>query len=150
MSGATKSGEVAKNDNMDADIAGEAGAAASDAAEELEATQGDAEVDAEEAAEEDEDEDLVILVAEDDSEHRYILILTVELEGLEYGVLAPEEQVRSDDPGEFELSIFQIEADEEGDQFIAIEDDETFEKVRAACAELLGIDDEAEAEPTDA
>lgn len=145
MSGATKSGNVAKNDNTEAEIAGDAGPAASDAGEELDATQGDAELD----AEADEDEDLVILVAEDDSEHRYILILTVELEGLEYGVLAPEEQVRSDDPGEFELSIFQIEADEDGDQFIAIEDDETFEKVRAACAELLGIDDEAAGEPSE-
>ena len=47
-----------------------------------------------------------------------------------------------DSSEEVELLFLRVEAvDDETDQFVSIEEDEEFEKVRQACAELLELDD---------
>jgi len=93
------------------------------------------------------DEDRVTLVDEDGNEHEYILLATIEVDGRDYAVLGPEEQVTDKDREEVELSFFRIVQDEAGEeQFEPVDDHDEFESVRAVCAELLGLtDDEEEA-----
>jgi len=89
------------------------------------------------------DEDRVTLVDDDGNEHEFILLATIEVDGRDYAVLGPEDQVTDKDREEVELSFFRIVQDEAGEeQFEPVDDHEEFESVRAVCAELLGLNDE--------
>ena len=91
------------------------------------------------------DEDRVTLVDPDGNEMEFILLATLEVEGKDYAVLGPEEQVTDKHREEVELSFFRIVQDENGDeQFEPVDDHDEFEAVRAVCAELLGLSDAEE------
>lgn len=93
------------------------------------------------------DEDRVTLVDPDGNEYDYVLLATIEVEGQDYAVLGPEEQVTDPTREEVELSFFRIITNEHGDEeFASVDDKEEFNAVRDAVAELLGLSD-AEEEP---
>lgn len=81
----------------------------------------------------DEEQDIVVLLDEDENEHRFCVIDIVEVDGHSYAVLAPEE---ADDEEEGEAYIFRIESENGEDQLITVDDEEEFERVAAALAEL--------------
>ncbi len=86
------------------------------------------------------DEDRVVLVDEDGNEVDFVLLATLELDGNEYAVLGPEEQVVDPEREEVELTFFKIGVDDDGEEeFLPVEDEEEFEAVREAVAELLGL-----------
>jgi uncharacterized protein YrzB (UPF0473 family) len=91
------------------------------------------------------DEDRVTLVDVDGNEAEFILLATLEVDGKDYAVLGPEEQVTDKHREEVELSFFRIVQDENGDeQFEPVDDHDEFESVRAVCAELLGLSEAEE------
>ncbi|MBW1880115.1 MAG: DUF1292 domain-containing protein [Deltaproteobacteria bacterium] len=90
------------------------------------------------------DEDRVILIDEDGNEHPFVLLALLEVEGQDYAVLGPEDQLTDPSLEEVELSFFRVSpgSSEDEECFEAVEDDEEFEKVQAACADLLGLNED--------
>lgn len=87
------------------------------------------------------EEDRVILVDQDGNEHQFVLLALLDVDDQEYAVLGPEDQLTDPSLEEVELSFFRVQVDENDEQerFEPVEDDEEFERVRAACADLLGL-----------
>ena len=88
------------------------------------------------------EEDIVVLVDDDGGEHRYVLLALLEVQGTDYAVLGPEEQITDPEREEVDLSFFEVVSEEDEDRLVAVEDKERFEAVQAACAELLGLDED--------
>jgi len=88
------------------------------------------------------DEDRVTLVDPDGNEYDYVLLATLEVNGQDYAVLGPEEQVTDPSREEVELSFFKIVTNAMGDEeFASVDDKSEFASVRDAVAELLGLSD---------
>jgi len=88
-------------------------------------------------------EDLVTLVDEDGNEHEFVVLAIVDMDGSEFAMLAPLDQVDDDSEPELELFLFTYQETEDGyAEFGEIEDDATYQAVQAYCATLLDTDDE--------
>jgi len=89
------------------------------------------------------DEDRVILIDEEGKEYAFVLLALLEVEGKDYAVLGPEDQLTDPSLEEVELSFFRVTPGEteEEERFEAVEDEEEFQKVQAACADLLGLNE---------
>lgn len=97
--------------------------------------------DAFDESEEIEDSDIVVLIDEDDVEHRLVMLAVVEYEDQDYALLAPEDELADDSKPELDLYIFQYDVDDEGvETFQPIPDDERFDEVREFCATLIDTD----------
>ncbi|MCO4747996.1 MAG: DUF1292 domain-containing protein [Proteobacteria bacterium] len=82
--------------------------------------------------------DIVVLVDEDDVEHRFVMLAVVEYDDQEYALLAPEDELADDSEPDLDLYIFQYDVDESGaENFQPIPDDNLFDEVRAFCATLI-------------
>jgi uncharacterized protein YrzB (UPF0473 family) len=86
----------------------------------------------------------ITLVDEEGKEHRFNLINILEMDGLKYAVMVPEQQVEE---SEEEAFIFRLETDEDGEEVLVdIEDDEEFNRVCELLDELEA-EDEEESDP---
>lgn len=86
----------------------------------------------------------ITLVDEEGKEHRFNLINILEMDGLKYAVMVPEQQVEET---EEEAFIFRLETDEDGEEVLVdIEDDEEFNRVCEMLDELEG-EEEEESDP---
>lgn len=96
-------------------------------------------------------EDLVTLVDEDGNEHEFVVLAVVELEGDQFAMLSPVDQVEDEETEELELFLFTYEETDEGYvNFGEIEDDDVYQAVQEYCATLLETDaDEDEEEGDD-
>lgn len=86
------------------------------------------------------DEDILELEDEEGNLLRLLLLAMVDVEGKPYAVAVPHEQfVSEEEEGEIHLYLFAyIENEgEAGAIFAEIEDEETYNRVRAACEALL-------------
>ncbi len=87
----------------------------------------------------------ITLVDEEGKEHRFNLINILEMEGLKYAVMVPEQQASEN---EEEAFIFRLETDEDGEEVLVdIEDDEEFNRVCELLDELEDEDEEEESDP---
>ena len=90
----------------------------------------------------------VTLVDVDGKEHEFVVLAVVEVDALDYAMLAPTEQVDNEEQeGDLDLFLFRYDEAEDGTvSFSEIEDEATYEKVREYCSkELLEIEDGEEA-----
>lgn len=84
----------------------------------------------------------ITLVDEEGKEHRFSLINILEMEGMKYAVMVPEQQASEN---EEEAFIFRLETDEDGEEVLVdIEDDEEFNKVCELLDELEDEDEDPE------
>jgi uncharacterized protein YrzB (UPF0473 family) len=96
----------------------------------------------------DESDDLDVVEFEDEEGNLHVaaILAVLEVDDLEYAVLAPVAQLNDDDSEELEIFLFQYGEDEEGNEMFAyIEDEAMFKKVQEAASTLLetdGPDDE--------
>ena len=93
----------------------------------------------------DESTDLDVVEFEDEEGHLHVaaILAIIEVDDLDYAVLAPVAQLEDDDSEELEIFLFQYAEDEEGNEMFAyIDDEETFKKVQAAASMVLETDDE--------
>ncbi len=103
---------------------------------------GEGHVDELDESQEIDGEDLVTLVDEDGNEHEFVVLAVVEMEGDEFAMLSPIEQVEDEETAELELFLFTYKETEEGYvEFGEIEDDEVYQAVQAYCATLLDTED---------
>lgn len=101
---------------------------------------GQGHVDTFDESEEIDDEDVVTLVDEEGNERDFAVLAVAEVEGQDYALLAPTEQLQeNDEGGELELYIFTYDIDEEDDteQFGEVADEATYEKVRDFFSTLI-------------
>lgn len=94
----------------------------------------------------DESEGLEVVEFTDDDGNTYTaaILAVVEVDELDFAVLAPVEQLEDENAEELELFLFHYGEDEDGNEVFAyIEDEELYNKVRDAAASLL---DAAEAD----
>jgi uncharacterized protein YrzB (UPF0473 family) len=98
-------------------------------------------------SEEFDEEDLVTITDENGRELLCAILGVLEHRGGEFALLAPVEQLTSEEGEEVEMFIFTYSEDDEGQQvFGYIEDDALYEEVRAEFALLVDQDDEGEEE----
>lgn len=93
----------------------------------------------------DESEELEVVqfTDEDGTEYTAAILAVIEVDHVDYAVLAPVDQLEDPDRKDLELFLFQYGEDEEGNQFFSyIEDEAVFEKVREMATELLDEGDE--------
>lgn len=91
------------------------------------------------------EEDLVTITDENGRELECAILGVLEHRGSEYALLAPVEQLVSEEGDEVEMFIFSYALDDEGNQvFGFIEEDAIYEEVRAEFALLVDQDDEGE------
>lgn len=108
---------------------------------------GEGHVEGFDESEEIDESDLVDIVDEDGRELKCVILGTLEHEDREYALLAPLDQLTSEDGDEVEMFIFLYKMDEEGNQtFAYIDDDATYEAVRAEFALLVDQDDDEDDE----
>lgn len=89
--------------------------------------------------------DVVEFEDEDGKLHVAAILAVIEIDDLDYAVLAPVAQLEDDDSEELEIFLFQYGEDEDGNEMFAyIDDEETFNKVRAAASMILETDDDGE------
>jgi len=90
--------------------------------------------------------EVIVLEDEEGKEHAYVVLSVDMIDGQTYALLATEESYDDESNDMLELDIFQYDEDEdeEASVFAAIDDDATYEKVKAFFTNLL------EAEVTDA
>ncbi len=69
-------------------------------------------------------ENIINLVDENGVESQFEIILTLEAEGKEYAILVPMEEEEAE-----EALIFRIDADEDGEILVPLEDDKEYEIV---------------------
>lgn len=83
------------------------------------------------------EEDVVVLTDDDGEVEEYVFVALIEVEGLEYAIMALKEELdnRVEDP---ELFLFEYSEDEDGEEVYSdIEDEELFEKVRQEADRVL-------------
>ena len=85
--------------------------------------------------------DYRVLVDEEGNERTCVLLAIVEYEEHDYAMLTPVEELESDKE-EMEVYLFEYRQDEEAEHFIAIEDDELYQKVASYCGTLMELDNE--------
>lgn len=95
----------------------------------------------------DESDELEIVEFEDEEGNLIVaaILAIVEVDDLDYAVLAPASQLEDDDEStELEVFLFQYGEDEEGNEMFAyIEDEATFKKVQETATMLLETDEPA-------
>ena len=85
----------------------------------------------------DETTEMVTLVDEEGQKHQFSLLDVVELDERCYALMVPAGEELADEEEEEEAYIFRMETDENGEEVLVdIDDDEEFERVRAALDEL--------------
>lgn len=86
------------------------------------------------------DDDEVVTIVDEDGEERDCMVLAVaDVDGVDYALLAPADQLKDDEEGELELFIFTYEVDDdETELFGYVEDEDTYERVRAFFSTLIG------------
>lgn len=83
------------------------------------------------------DDDIVVLEDENGEPVEYIFLALVEVDELEYAVLTPNEEPENDEEP-MEIFLFGYSEDEEGyEVFSEIEDDATYQKVKAEAERVL-------------
>ena len=86
------------------------------------------------------EDDIVILIDDDGEEYRFVLLALIELDTGDYAVLAPEEQILDKTREDVDLTFCEVTRRPDGtEKFNQVEDEETFEAVKRACAEMLGL-----------
>jgi uncharacterized protein YrzB (UPF0473 family) len=84
---------------------------------------------------EQEQENWVTMCDEEGKEHKFFLMDTLELDGKEYALMVPEEEMEREDDEADEIVIFRL--DKEGDEEVLVMvDEEEFEKVCEAYYEV--------------
>ena len=86
------------------------------------------------------DEDDVVTITDEDGVERICVVLAVaDVEGRDYALLAPAEQLEDEGGEELELFIFTYDLDEdETEVFGYVDDESTYEKVREFFSTLIG------------
>jgi uncharacterized protein YrzB (UPF0473 family) len=88
------------------------------------------------------EDERVVLVDDDGREHEFVFIEILTFEGESYAVLAPGEELESDDD-EMEAVILKIGKDENGEDILFdIDDDEEWEKVVAHWQQMMEEEEE--------
>lgn len=86
------------------------------------------------------EDDIVVLVDDHGDEYRFVLLALIELDSGDYAVLAPEEQLLDKTREDVDLTFCEVTRAANGaEKFNQVEDDETFQAVKKACAEMLGL-----------
>ena len=99
---------------------------------------GDGEVEEFDESEAFEPEDLVTITGEDGKPIECAVLAVIEHDNLEFALLAPVEQLTSEEGDEIEMYIFRYQLDEEGNQLFGfVEEDATYEAVRKEFAILM-------------
>jgi uncharacterized protein YrzB (UPF0473 family) len=99
---------------------------------------GDGEVEEFDESEGFEPEDLVTITGEDGKPIECAVLAVIEHDSLEFALLAPVEQLTSEEGDEIEMYIFRYEVDEEGNQLFGfVEEDATYDAVRKEFAVLM-------------
>lgn len=80
-----------------------------------------------------EEQETIVLLDDEGHEHRFTVVDILDVDEQSYAVLAPEEP---EDGEEDEAYIFRIESHNGEEQLVTVDDDEEFERVAAALAEL--------------
>jgi uncharacterized protein YrzB (UPF0473 family) len=91
-------------------------------------------------------DDLLTLVDEEGEEHNFLVLEVLEVDGKSYAVLAPEDEDEDDedadeDEDDGDAFIFRIEMKDGAEQLVTVDDEEEFDRVAAALAELEDWDD---------
>ncbi len=90
--------------------------------------------------------DVIVLEDEDGKERSFALLTLVEIDDARYAVLAPVDQLDSDDP-DLDLYAFSFTEHEGGDiELDAVEDVELLDKIFVAAEEILFEDDDEDIE----
>ena len=89
----------------------------------------------------------VVVIHDGESERHCIVLAVAEMNGEEFAMLAPQDQLTDgeddDEEGNLELFLFRYRVDEKGHEvFEGIEDDALFEHVRDFFATLIDTDEE--------
>jgi uncharacterized protein YrzB (UPF0473 family) len=87
------------------------------------------------------DNDMIIIVDDEGNEREFAVLAVVEVEEVDYAMLAPREQLESDEDGELELFLFKYVESDEGIELSEIEDEKTYEMVREFCSTLLDFEE---------
>ena len=82
------------------------------------------------------EEELLELEDEDGNSRTFALLAVVEVDGQNFAMLAPHEEMLESDE-QLEVALFAYEEDEEGATYSDIEDEALFERVREYCIALL-------------
>lgn len=89
------------------------------------------------------DDDIVILVDEDGNETPFVVMALAEIDGVEYGLLTPQEQLEDDDNDEMEFFVLIREPqDDDTELWRGVEDDETYQKAVAFFETMIVTEDE--------
>ncbi len=84
------------------------------------------------------DEDVVVLIDEDDLERRCAVLAVADIDGQEYALLAPIDQLQDEQGNELELFIFQYALNEdEVETFASVDDETIYTRVRDFFASLM-------------
>lgn len=111
---------------------------------------GEGHVDSFDESEEIEEEDIVTIVDEEGNERDCVVLAVAEVDGQDYALLAPAEQLDDDEGQELELFIFTYEVDdEEMEMFGFVEDEAVYEKVREFFSTLISQEDDEDDEDED-
>lgn len=96
-------------------------------------------------SEEIEDDELVPIVDDEGVERLCVVLAVAEVEGRDYALLAPAEQLSDEEGEELELFLFTYEVDDDGTEvFGGIDDEDTYLKVRDFFSTLLGEEMQSE------
>lgn len=82
--------------------------------------------------------EVVEFTDEDGNTYSAAILAIIEVDDMDYAVLAPVEQLEDEDGDELEIFLFAFTEDDDGNEvFSYIEDEALFDRVRHAAAELL-------------
>jgi len=85
----------------------------------------------------------IILTDEDGVDHEFEVLDIIEVDGSEYAILFPTEEVEGEEKEEDEAIILKIEQDENGEEVLTeIEDDEEWERVADAYEEICEAEED--------
>ena len=104
----------------------------------IEDENGDGERDGFDESDEIADDDTVVLIDAEGNEREYVILAIFEVEDQDYAMLTPADQVEAEDSDELEVFLFEYHEDEDGTaNFAGIEDEPTYEKVKAVGSTLM-------------
>ena len=98
---------------------------------------------------EDVESDELVIIHDGESERECVVLAVAEMNGQEYALLAPANQLNDvpedEEEGELELFIFAYSIDDEGQEiYQGIEDEAIFDQARAFFSTLIDTDEEEE------
>lgn len=105
---------------------------------------GEGHVDSFDESEDLEGDDVVTIVDEDGNERDCVVLAVAEVDGQDYALLAPADQLEDEEGQELELFIFTYDLDEDDDEtevFGFVEDEAVYEKVRDFFSTLINQDE---------